>query len=85
VTGVAETLAAEAKGRIAAGCIGEFNQNLAALMRKHTWRNTLIGAGLLAVALLIGAGGGDWSGYRGAARRRGVRLHALDEVTKSRQ
>jgi hypothetical protein len=57
---IAEALAAEAKGRIAAGCIGEFNQNLAALMRKHTWRNTLIGAGLLLVTFFAGAGAGYW-------------------------
>jgi hypothetical protein len=77
VTGVAEALAAEAKGRIAAGCIGEFNQNLAALMRKHTWRNTLIGAGLLTAALAIGAGGGYWFGYHGAAEERAGLSRAL--------
>lgn len=70
---IAEALAAEAKGRIAAGCIGEFNQNLAALMRRHTWRNTLIGAGLLAAALAIGWVGGAWFGYANAdAARAGL-------------
>lgn len=67
---IAEALATEAKGRIASGCIGEFNQNLATLMRKNTWRNTLIGAGLLTAALAIGAGGGYWFGYHGAAEAR---------------
>jgi hypothetical protein len=48
-----------------------------ARMRRHTWRNTLIGAGLLTAALAIGAGGGYWFGYHGAAEDRAGLSRAL--------